>query len=101
MRITFESVQEHNIQSRGGAERMHAPVRDEVKKQERAGAYSVNIGAQDARAQRDGTYKKENMTAEEVSLQAEQINIRNCIWRLCQIPCLRMNFMKCWKRAFM
>ena len=54
MRITFESVQEHNIQSRGGAERMHAPVRDEVKKQERAGAYSVNIGAQDARAQRDG-----------------------------------------------
>ena len=54
---------------------MHAPVRDEVKKQERAGAYSVNIGAQDARAQRDGTYKKENMTAEEVSLQAEQMDM--------------------------
>lgn len=75
MRITFESVQEHNIQNRGGAERAYAPAQDTAKKAENAGAYCVNIGDKDGRAQRDGTYKKDGMTAEELSMQASGMDM--------------------------
>lgn len=75
MRITFEPVQEHNIQNRGGAERAYAPAQDTAKKAENAGAYCVNIGDKDGRAQRDGTYKKDGMTAEELSMQASGMDM--------------------------
>lgn len=75
MRISFETVQDQNIQGRSGVERNHPSMQDMTKKAERAGAYSVNIGGQDGRVKRDGTYKKENMTAEEVSLQASQVDM--------------------------
>ena len=75
MRITFDTVQEHNIQGKSGMERPHASMQDTMKRAEKAGAYSVNIGGQDGRARKDGTYKKENLTAEEISTQASQADM--------------------------
>ena len=72
MRITFEPTQEHNIQSKNSVEKNHASAQDTAKKAERAGAYSVSIGGQDAK--KDGTYRKEDMTAEEISMQAGQMD---------------------------
>ena len=74
MRISFETAQEHNIQGRSTAEKSHASMQDAAKKAERAGAYSVNIGEQDVRG-KDSTYKKENLTAEEISMQASQMDM--------------------------
>lgn len=73
MKITFEPAQDHNIQGKTGAEKSHMPVRDTAKQAERPGAYSVSIGGQDMR--KDGTYKKEDMTAEEISMQAGQMDM--------------------------
>lgn len=76
MRITFEQVQEHGIQGKERADRAHG-ARDAENREKRAdaaGAYAVNIGSQDMRAQ-GGTYKKEDMTAEEISMQAGQMDM--------------------------
>lgn len=73
MRIAFEPSQEHNIQSKNGVEKNHASAQEAAKKAERAGAYSVNIG--DREVKKDGTYRKEDMTAEEISMQAGQMDM--------------------------
>lgn len=75
MKITFESVQEQNIQGQSGVEKRHSSAQDTGKKAEKAGAYSVNIGGQDGRGLKDSTYKKENLTAEEISMQASGTDI--------------------------
>lgn len=75
MKITFESAQEQNIQGQSGVEKRHLSTQDTGKKAERAGAYSVNIGGQDGRGLKDSTYKKENLTAEEISMQASGTDI--------------------------
>lgn len=75
MKITFEQMQENSaVQSRGGAERTHASAQDAVKKAGNAGAYAVNIGGQNDRGQ-SATYKKADMTADEVSMQAAQMDM--------------------------
>lgn len=75
MKITFESMQDQNIQGRGVAERRSTSVQETVKKAEQTGAYAVNIGEQDGRGQKDGTYKKESLTAEEISMQASEMDM--------------------------
>lgn len=74
MKITFDQVQDINMQGKGGAEKTHTFARDTEKKAERTGAYCVDIGAQD-RKSRPGTYRKEGMTAEDISLQAGQMDM--------------------------
>lgn len=74
MKITFDQVQDINMQGKGGAEKTHTPARDTEKKAERAGAYCVDIGAQDRKAG-PGTYKKDGMTAEDISMQAGQMDM--------------------------
>ena len=77
MKITFESIQDTNIQGKTGAEKPHISVRDTEKKAERAGAYSgayrADIGSRERKPQ-TGTYKKEGMTAEDISMQAGQMD---------------------------
>lgn len=76
MRITFEQMQEHGIQGKERADRAHG-ARDAENREKRAdaaGAYAVNIGSQDMRPQ-GGTYKKEDMTAEEISMRAGQMDM--------------------------
>lgn len=75
MKITFESVQEQNIQGQGSVEKRHSSMQNTEKKAERAGAYSVNIGGQDDRGLKDSTYKKENLTAEEISMQVSGMDM--------------------------
>lgn len=75
MKITFESVQEQNIQGQSSVEKRHSSIQGAEKKAERAGAYSVNIGGQDGRGLKDSTYKKENLTAEEISMQASGMDM--------------------------
>ncbi len=75
MKITFEPMQDQNIQGRGAAERRSSCVQEEAKKAERTGAYAVNIGEQDGRGQKEGTYKKESLTAEEISMQASGMDM--------------------------
>ena len=75
MKITFESMQEQNIQGRSSVEKRHPSMQETMKKAEQAGAYCVNIGEQDGRGQKDGTYKKENLTAEEISMQASGMDV--------------------------
>lgn len=75
MKITFESMQEQNIQGRSSVEKRHPSMQETTKKAEQAGAYCVNIGEQDGRGQKDGTYKKENLTAEEISMQASGMDV--------------------------
>lgn len=71
MKITFEPTKEQNIQGANTVEKGRTPARDTAKKEERAGEYSVYIGGQSAGT--DGTYKKENITAERIS--AEEISM--------------------------
>lgn len=73
MKITFEPSQEHNIQGKTGVEKNHASAQETAKKAERAGAYSVNIGDRDVK--KDGTYQKADMTAEDISRQAGQMDM--------------------------
>ncbi len=72
MRITFESGQENNIQNTGAAERNYTRTPDKTEKAEKnaekAAGFSVNIGKQE-KTDGAGTYKKEEMTAEELSAQ--------------------------------
>ena len=75
MKITFESMQEQNIQGRSGVEKRHPSMQETAKKAEKTGAYSVNIGEQDGRGQKDGTYNKESLTAEEISMQASGMDM--------------------------
>ncbi len=75
MRITFESVQEQNIHGGGIAEKPRVPAQEAAKKQESTGAYSVNIGGRDNRVQKNGTYRRESMTAEDVSRQASEVDM--------------------------
>lgn len=75
MKITFESVQEQNIQGQSGVEKRHSSTQNTEKKAEKTGAYSVNIGGQDGRGPKDSTYKKENLTAEEISMQASGMDM--------------------------
>lgn len=83
MKITFESIQDINLQGKAGAEKPHIPARDTEKKAGRAGAYcgavSADIGGQERKTQA-GTYKKRDMTAEklsaeDISMQAGQMDI--------------------------
>lgn len=74
MRITFEQVKEQGIQGKAGMDKSHMPVQDRNEKAKKTGAYAVNIGGQDMRAQ-GGTYKKEDMTAEEISAQSGQMDM--------------------------
>lgn len=74
MKITFDQIQDINMQGKGGAEKSHTPVGDSEKKTEKTGAYCVDIGAQDRRI-RTGTYKKDAMTAEDISMQAGQVDV--------------------------
>lgn len=85
MKITFEQMQDTNIQSGSGAGRAYAPVQDGAdrtqteKKAAGAGAYCVNLGGQDRKAQ-EGTYQKndrsqEKHSAEELSMQAGQADM--------------------------
>ena len=78
MKITFESAQDTNIQGKAGAGKPHLAERDTEKKAERAGAYCsavcADIGGQGRKAQA-GTYKKGDMTAEEISMQAGQADM--------------------------
>lgn len=75
MKITFESMQDQNIQGRGVAERHSSSAQETAKKAEQTGAYAVSIGEQDGRGQKDGTYKKESLTAEEISMQASGMDM--------------------------
>lgn len=75
MKITFESLQEQTIQGRGGVEKKHPSMQETAKKAESAGAYSVQIGEQDGRMSKEGTYKKENLTAEEISMQVSGMDV--------------------------
>lgn len=77
MRISFEQVKEQGIQGKAGMDQSHMPVQERDEKAKKAGAgdaYAVHIGGQDARTQ-GGTYKKEDMTAEEISMQAGQMDL--------------------------
>lgn len=74
MKITFDQVQDINMQGKGGAEKPQISGRDTEKRAESAGAYSVDIGARDRKAQ-TGTYKKDGMTAEDISMQAGQMDV--------------------------
>lgn len=77
MRISFEQMKEQGIQGKAGMDQSHVQVKEreeKAKKAGAAGAYAVNIGGQDARTQ-GGTYKKEDMTAEEISMQAGQMDL--------------------------
>ena len=51
MKITFESMQEQNIQGRSSVEKRHPSMQETTKKAEQAGGYCVNIGQQDGRGQ--------------------------------------------------
>ncbi|RKJ47222.1 hypothetical protein D7X98_02815 [bacterium 1XD8-76] len=74
MKITFEQMQGNNGVQGRGAEKPQAAAQDNAKKAEKAGAYSVDIGGQGGRGQ-DGTYKKADMTADEISMQASQMDM--------------------------
>ncbi len=74
MKITFEQMQGNNGVQGRGAEKPQAAAQDSAKKAEKAGAYSVDIGGQGGRRQ-DGTYKKADMTADEISMQASQMDM--------------------------
>ena len=69
MRITFDQAQDMTLQGRSSTEKRSVSAKDTEKKAENAGAYTVQIGAGENRAQ-GGTYKKEALTAEEISMQA-------------------------------
>lgn len=84
MKISFEQMQDTNIQGRSGAERVHTPAPDRAAREEKekrtasSGAYFVNGGGQDKKVQ-PGTYGKdgtaeEKMSAEELSLRAGQMD---------------------------
>ena len=74
MRITFEQMQGNSGVQGRCAEKTYASAQDTAKKAERAGAYSVDIGGEGNRGQ-SGTYKKADMTAEEISMQASQTDM--------------------------
>lgn len=74
MKITFEQMQGNNGVQGRGAEKTQVAAQDSTKKAEKAGAYSVEIGGQGGRGQ-DGIYKKADMTADEISMQASQMDM--------------------------
>ncbi|MEY8522181.1 DUF6240 domain-containing protein [Lachnospiraceae bacterium 38-10] len=74
MKITFEQMQGNNGVQGRGAEKTQVAAQDNTKKAEKAGAYSVEIGGQGGRGQ-DGIYKKADMTADEISMQASQMDM--------------------------
>lgn len=83
MKITFEQMQDTNIQDRGSAQKAHGSAREAADRAERerksagagahGGAICVNFGEQNRKAQ-TGTYRKNDMTEEKVS--AEEISLR-------------------------
>lgn len=74
MKITFEQMQGNSAVQGRGAEKTQAAAQDGAKKAGKAGAYSVDIGGQGGPVQ-NGTYKKADMTADEISMQASQMDM--------------------------
>ncbi len=74
MKITFENAQDSIVQNQGNAGRIpHEAAQDTLRKAEKTAAFSVNIGKE--RSAREGTYKKEDMSAEKVSMMAKSMDM--------------------------
>lgn len=74
MKITFENAQDSIVQNQGNAGRIpHEAAQDTLRKAEKTATFSVNIGKE--RSAREGTYKKEDMSAEKVSMMAGSMDM--------------------------